>query len=63
MAHATPDRGTRGAGAAGPADAARALGVSEADVMAVLESGELKGKKIGASWRITRSALDAYLAS
>ncbi len=47
----------------GPADAARALGVSEADVMAVLESGELKGKKIGASWRITRSALDAYLAS
>jgi excisionase family DNA binding protein len=31
--------------------------------MAVLESGELKGKKIGASWRITRSALDAYLAS
>ena len=46
-----------------PADAARALGVSEADVMAVLESGELKGKKIGASWRITRSALDAYLAS
>ena len=46
-----------------PADAARALGVSEADVMAVLEAGELKGKKIGASWRITRSALDAYLAS
>jgi excisionase family DNA binding protein len=46
----------------GPADAARALGVSEADVMAVLESGELKGKKIGASWRITRAALNAYLA-
>ena len=39
----------------GPADAARALGVSEADVMAVLESGELKGKKIGASWRISRA--------
>jgi excisionase family DNA binding protein len=46
----------------GPAEAARALGVSEADVMAVLESGELKGKKIGASWRITRAALNAYLA-
>ena len=45
----------------GPADAARALGVSEADVMAVLESGELKGKKIGSSWRITRAALNAYL--
>jgi len=46
----------------GPADAARALGVSEADVMAVLESGELKGKKIGSSWRITRAALNAYLS-
>jgi excisionase family DNA binding protein len=46
-----------------PADAARALGVSEADVTAVLESGELKGKKIGSSWRITRGALDAYLDS
>ena len=46
-----------------PADAARALGVSEADVMAVLESGDLKGKKIGATWRISRAALDAYLAS
>ena len=46
-----------------PLTAARkALGVSEADVMAVLESGELKGKKIGSSWRITRAALDAYLA-
>jgi excisionase family DNA binding protein len=46
----------------GPADAAKALGVTEADVMAVLESGELKGKKIGSSWRITRAALNAYLA-
>ena len=46
-----------------PADAARSLGVSEADVMAVLESGDLKGKKIGATWRIPRAAIDAYLAS
>jgi excisionase family DNA binding protein len=45
-----------------PADAAKALAVSEADVMAVLESGELKGKKIGVSWRITRAALTAYMA-
>src|SRR6187399_2200386 len=44
-----------------PADAAQALGVSEADVMAVLESGELKGKKIGSSWRISRSALTTYM--
>ncbi len=65
--HATPTAAPAAAPAAtellSPADAARALGVSEADVMAVLEAGELKGKKIGASWRITRSALDAYLAS
>src|SRR5205807_8776977 len=31
-----------------PADAAKALGVNEADVVATLESGDLKGKKIGA---------------
>jgi len=46
----------------GPADAARVLGVTEADVLAVLASGELKGKKIGSSWRISRAALNAYLA-
>jgi excisionase family DNA binding protein len=46
-----------------PADAATALGVTEADVVAVLESGELKGKKIGAAWRITRAALTDYLAT
>jgi excisionase family DNA binding protein len=45
-----------------PAEAAQALGVSEADVMAVLESGELKGKKIGTSWRISRAALTTYMA-
>ena len=30
--------------------------------MAILESGELKAKKIGASYRVTQAALDAYLA-
>ena len=47
-----PPAGRRGAGLPellSPAEAAQALGVSEADVMAVLESGELKGKKIGAT--------------
>ena len=39
----------------GPADAAKALGVSEADVIASLEAGDLKGKKIGTQWRITRA--------
>ncbi len=45
-----------------PADAATALGVTEADVLSVLESGELKGKKIGSAWRISRTALTAYMA-
>jgi excisionase family DNA binding protein len=45
-----------------PEQAAQALGVGEADVLAVIESGELKAKKIGSSVRIKRSALDEYLA-
>jgi excisionase family DNA binding protein len=46
-----------------PADVAKTLGVPEADVMAILESGELASKKIGSSYRITKTALDKYLAS
>src|SRR4051812_40490957 len=46
-----------------PADAAKVLGVTEADVLATLESGDLKGKKIGTTWRITKAALDAFLNS
>jgi excisionase family DNA binding protein len=30
--------------------------------MAIIESSELKAKKIGTAYRITRAALDAYLA-
>ncbi|MBC8095113.1 MAG: SPFH domain-containing protein, partial [Akkermansiaceae bacterium] len=45
----------------GTADVARVLGVSEADVLTTLASGELKGKKIGSTWRVTRSALDEFL--
>jgi excisionase family DNA binding protein len=45
-----------------PADAAQLLGVSEADVVAVLEAGDLKGKRIGSTWRITRAALADYVA-
>ena len=46
-----------------PADVAQAIGVSEADVMAVIESGELSAKKIGSSFRVTRGALEKYLHS
>jgi membrane protease subunit (stomatin/prohibitin family) len=45
----------------GPADAAKALGVPEADVIASLEAGDLKGKRIGTQWRITKSALADFL--
>jgi excisionase family DNA binding protein len=45
----------------GVPEVAKLLGVSEADVMATLESGELKGKKIGSTYRITRAAVDEFL--
>lgn len=44
-----------------PAQVAQMLGVSEADVMSEISSGKLEAKKIGTSYRITRSALDAFL--
>jgi excisionase family DNA binding protein len=46
-----------------PASAAQILNVSENDVMSALADGSLKGKKIGAAWRITRAALDEFLKS
>jgi excisionase family DNA binding protein len=53
-------------GAAGdllsPEDVAKRLGVPERDVLAIMESGELAAKKIGASYRIKRSVLEAYLS-
>src|SRR5262249_12491213 len=44
-----------------PADAAKVLGVTEADVIASLESGDLKGKKIGTQWRVTRAQIAEFL--
>ena len=65
-----------GVGAAGPApaasgvpelmgvaDVAKLLGVSEADALSALEKGDIKGKKIGSTWRITRAAVDEFLKS
>jgi excisionase family DNA binding protein len=66
MAQSTPGIGT-GAPAAPelltPAQVAQTLGVAEADVTASLEAGDLKGKRIGTQWRITRAAVDAFLKS
>lgn len=45
----------------GIAEAATALGVGEADVLAAIDSGELKAKKIGSVYRIKRSALEEFL--
>ena len=45
-----------------PEDAARRLGVPERDVLSIIESGELAAKKIGTSYRIKRSELEAYLS-
>ena len=62
--------GAGGGGGSGPApallgaaDVAKTLGVSEADVIASLEKGDIKGKKIGATWRVTPAALDEFLKS
>ena len=44
-----------------PEQAAQALGVSVEDVMASIESGELKARKIGNATRIAKSALEAFL--
>ena len=44
-----------------PADVAKILSVTEADVIASIDAGDLKGKKIGTAYRITRSALDEFL--
>ncbi len=45
----------------GPAEAAKLLGVSEADVVSSIASGDLKAKKIGSTYRITRAALEEFL--
>jgi excisionase family DNA binding protein len=44
-----------------PADVAKVLGVTEADVVSTIEGGDLKAKKIGSAYRVTRGALDEFL--
>ncbi|MFD2754741.1 SPFH and helix-turn-helix domain-containing protein [Comamonas terrae] len=44
-----------------PAQAAQVLGVSEADVLAEIQAGNLKARQIGSQWRIAQSALDEFL--
>jgi excisionase family DNA binding protein len=44
-----------------PEDVAKVLGVTPADVISSIEAGDLKGKKIGSAYRVTRAALDDFL--
>jgi len=44
-----------------PSEAAAYLRVSEEDVLAAITSGDLKAKKIGTAYRISKEALDDYL--
>ena len=44
-----------------PGEAATFLRVSEEDVIAAITSGELKAKKLGNAYRISKDALDAFL--
>jgi membrane protease subunit (stomatin/prohibitin family) len=44
-----------------PSDVAAVLKTSEANVIASLESGSLKGTRIGTEWRVTRASLEQFL--
>jgi excisionase family DNA binding protein len=44
-----------------PSEAAQVLRVSEEDVMAAIQAGELKAKKLGSAYRISKEALEAFL--
>ncbi len=58
----------QGAGAASvpdvmtPSEAAAYLKVAEEDVIAAIEAGDLKAKKIGKAYRISKEALDGFLS-
>ncbi len=44
-----------------PEQAGQVLGVSLADVMASINAGDLKARKIGSAWRIAKGALEEFL--
>lgn len=45
-----------------PAQAATYLQVSEADIMAMIQDGSLKAKKLGSTYRISKSVIDEFMA-
>ena len=44
-----------------PAQAAAIVQVAEEDIVAAIEAGELKARKIGSAYRISKSSLDDFL--
>lgn len=44
-----------------PAEAAAALRVSEEDVIAAIEAGDLKARKLGSAYRISKESLESFL--
>jgi excisionase family DNA binding protein len=46
-----------------PAQAAAVVQVAESDIMAAIEAGELKARKIGTAYRITKASLEEFLGS
>ena len=46
-----------------PSEAAQVLRVSEEDVLAAITAGDLKAKKLGSAYRISKEALEAFLKS
>ena len=61
LAQQFQSQGTAGPDLLSPADVARRLGVTEPDVIDIIESGQLPAKRIGLAYRIKRSELEAYL--
>jgi excisionase family DNA binding protein len=65
MGGAQTQQGQQPAGAAPdvmtPTEAAQVLRVSEEDVIAAIQAGDLKAKKIGNAFRISKEALDEFL--
>ena len=58
---ASPNGGAGAPELLNPAQVAQMLGVAESDVLASLEAGDLKGKRIGTQWRLTRAQLAQFL--
>jgi excisionase family DNA binding protein len=44
-----------------PTEAAEVLRVSEEDVVAAIKAGDLKAKKLGKAYRISKGALEEFL--